>query len=115
MTTTEELAEKLRTGRVLTTDEGSPLQEAAARILEQEQEIERLNRAIKWEQHRYGRVGTHGPDCHTWGPAHYECLLRKYGELRGALAGLLLAHAVPSSACKERPAYEAAVAALKER
>lgn len=35
MTTTEELAEKLRTGRVLTTDEGSPLQEAAARLLEQ--------------------------------------------------------------------------------
>lgn len=103
MTTTKGLAEKLRTGRVLTTDEGSPLQEAAARLLEQEQEIERLNRAIKWEQHRYGRVGTHGPDCHTWGTTHYECLLRKYGELQVDNERLRAA------------LDEAAAAALKER
>lgn len=40
-------------------------------------EIVRLNAALKYEQHRTGRVGTHGPNCWSWGPAHYECALRE--------------------------------------
>jgi len=43
-------------------------------------EIERLNQALHWEQNRAERIGTHGPGCHTWGPAHFECLLRKFNE-----------------------------------
>jgi hypothetical protein len=35
-------------------------------------EIERLNKALKWEQHRAGRVGTHSPGCWQWGSQHYE-------------------------------------------
>jgi hypothetical protein len=51
-------------------------------------EIERLNKALTWEQNRAERIGTHGPGCHTWGPAHYECLLRVNAELVDALEKL---------------------------
>jgi len=52
-------------------------------------EIERLNKALTWEQNRSERIGTHGPGCHTWGPAHYECLLRVNAELVEALKELV--------------------------
>ncbi|MFZ5667980.1 MAG: hypothetical protein ACOY4K_00660 [Pseudomonadota bacterium] len=32
------------------------------------------------------RIGTHGPDCHLWGPRHYECALRKIEEMAAMLA-----------------------------
>lgn len=41
-------------------------------------EVSRLESCLFWEQNRATRVGTHGPDCHLWGPAHYECLVRKF-------------------------------------
>lgn len=40
-------------------------------------EIERLTKALHYEQHWLGRIGTHGPGCWSWGPAHYECALMK--------------------------------------
>jgi hypothetical protein len=52
-------------------------------------EVERLNKALTWEQNRAGRIGTHGPGCHAWGPAHYECLLRVNAELVDALKELV--------------------------
>jgi hypothetical protein len=53
-------------------------------------EVERLNKALTWEQNRAGRIGTHGPGCHTWGASHYECLLRVNAELVEALKELSL-------------------------
>lgn len=40
-------------------------------------EVDRLNAAVRYEQHREGRDGTHGYGCYTWGPAHYECAMRE--------------------------------------
>jgi hypothetical protein len=59
-------------------------------------EIDRLNKALTWEQNRAERIGTHDPGCHTWGPAHYECLLRVNAELVEALADVMFRH-VPFS------------------
>ena len=43
-------------------------------------EIERLNKALTWEQNRSERIGTHAPGCHLWGDRHYECLLREFNK-----------------------------------
>lgn len=44
------------------------------------QEIERLQRALRYEENRFSRIGTHNPDCWKWGPGHYECALRHIEE-----------------------------------
>ena len=69
------------------------LEKQAANLLRtQHAEIERLSAAIKWEQNRAERIGTHGPGCEKWGSAHFECALRaierKDALLRQALEAL---------------------------
>jgi len=46
-------------------------------------QLAEVERGLKYEQHRAGRIGTHGPECHTWGPAHYECALAQLAEREG--------------------------------
>lgn len=58
------------------------LAHAAANIIKDLQaENERLTTAIKWEQNHAERIGTHGPGCHAWGPAHWECAVREIERL----------------------------------
>lgn len=64
----------------------------SAIMLESAAELDRLNTAIKWEQNRAERIGTHGPNCHTWGPSHYECAMRVIDEQLGENKNLLAAH-----------------------
>jgi hypothetical protein len=57
-----------------------------------EAEVERLNKALTYEEHRSGRQGTHGPGCHEWGPQHYECLkaeAARWREVASELAKML--------------------------
>ena len=76
-------------------------------------EVERLNKALQWEQNRSERIGTHGPGCHTWGPAHYECLLRVNAELLTALVLLLDDEDFPEAERKARAALAKATGETK--
>jgi hypothetical protein len=76
-------------------------------------EVKRLNKALTWEQNRSERIGTHGPGCHTWGPAHYECLLRVNAELLTALVLLLDDEDFPEAERKARAALVKAIGETK--
>ena len=45
-------------------------------------EIARLDTALRYEQHRAERMGTHAEGCWAWGPEHYECALSRIKELK---------------------------------
>jgi hypothetical protein len=76
-------------------------------------EVERLNKALIWEQNRAARIGTHGPGCHTWGASHYECLLRVNAELLTALVLLLDDEDFPEAERKARAAIAKATGGTK--
>ena len=48
-------------------------------------EIKRLREALRYEENRSNRIGTHGDGCYSWGPSHYECAMREIERLREAL------------------------------
>lgn len=57
-----------------------------ADIAERDAEIARLKDALRYEQHYAERIGTHGPGCFAWGPAHYNCAHAELDRLRAELA-----------------------------
>ena len=66
---------------------------------------------LGFEMHmRNTRIGTHGPGCYTWGPAHYFCALRRMEKLEAALkddlhvfeSQLILSAGVPARTYENR-------------
>ena len=53
------------------------MNQIAALIEQQAQEIERMNKSLQYEQHRTGRQGTHAEGCYKWGPGHWDCAMRE--------------------------------------
>jgi len=49
-------------------------------------ENERLRQCLRWQDDRDGHIGTHAPNCYTYGYRHYECALQKIKRLETELA-----------------------------
>ena len=66
-------------GRKYITHEPEPKQN------DKDAEIERLRKALYYEENRFQRIGTHASDCWKWGPQHYECARREIESIKLAL------------------------------
>ena len=48
-------------------------------------EVATFKKRLKYQDDREGWIGTHSPECWTFGPRHYECALRHIEAIQSAL------------------------------
>ena len=85
MSLRDEIANIIREHSYTTLEVADALTTERAKVAKLEAEIDRLNKCLTYEQHRAGRQGTHWDGCHTGGPEHYQCALRRVAELESML------------------------------
>ena len=52
-------------------------------------ENERLRKKLKYQEDREGWIGTHGPECWSYGPRHYDCAIKHINDMATGSLGII--------------------------